>query len=94
MSRQMLLNQGPAGAGSLGPNVSAVRTTGADQAATFKPHEPTVIRNPADTSLSQRQALEHANSTSSGFFVSQDSAYGNLILPVLPRFENGELKTA
>lgn len=91
--RQMLLNQGQGStAANVGTNLSTVRTTGADPSTSFKPHEAPVIRNPTDLSLGQRQALEHANATSSGYFISQDSAYGNLILPVLPRFENGELK--
>lgn len=37
---------------------------------------------------SHRAALQHANATSCGYFVSQDSSFGNQILPVLPRFEN------
>ncbi|KAL3277222.1 hypothetical protein HHI36_012572 [Cryptolaemus montrouzieri] len=34
-----------------------------------------------------RQALIQANAQSTGFFISQDSSFGNLILPVLPRFD-------
>ncbi|CAH3016639.1 unnamed protein product [Porites evermanni] len=88
--RQMLLNQGQGGVGNVGQ-----RSMGGAEASVpivKVTHEAPVIRNPADMALSQRQALEHANTTSSGYFISQDSAYGNLILPVLPRFENGELK--
>ncbi len=36
-------------------------------------------------SSSQRAALQHANNNSFGFFITQDSSFGNLILPVLPR---------
>ncbi|XP_022919417.1 SOSS complex subunit C homolog B [Onthophagus taurus] len=36
----------------------------------------------------QRGALQTANAQSTGYFISQDSSFGNLILPVLPRFEN------
>ncbi|CAN8027998.1 unnamed protein product [Ixodes persulcatus] len=36
---------------------------------------------------SQRTALQHAHSSSVGFFIPQDSSFGNLILPVLPRFD-------
>ncbi|NXU05466.1 SOSSC protein, partial [Buphagus erythrorhynchus] len=32
-------------------------------------------------------ALQHAHAHSSGYFITQDSAFGNLILPVLPRLE-------
>lgn len=35
----------------------------------------------------QKAALQHAHGHSSGFFITQDSAFGNLILPVLPRLE-------
>ncbi|XP_069672207.1 SOSS complex subunit C isoform X2 [Periplaneta americana] len=38
-------------------------------------------------SSSQRAALQHAHSQSFGYFVTQDSSFGNLILPVLPRFD-------
>jgi len=36
------------------------------------------------------QALQAANTNSVGFFVPQDSSFGNLILPVLPRISPGE----
>uniref|UniRef100_A0A8C4QCS1 SOSS complex subunit C n=1 Tax=Eptatretus burgeri TaxID=7764 RepID=A0A8C4QCS1_EPTBU len=35
----------------------------------------------------QRAALQHAHLHSFGYFITQDSAFGNLILPVLPRLE-------
>uniref|UniRef100_A0A672H3B6 SOSS complex subunit C n=1 Tax=Salarias fasciatus TaxID=181472 RepID=A0A672H3B6_SALFA len=35
----------------------------------------------------QKAALQHAHGHSSGFFITQDSSFGNLILPVLPRLE-------
>uniref|UniRef100_A0A3B3VY85 SOSS complex subunit C n=1 Tax=Poecilia latipinna TaxID=48699 RepID=A0A3B3VY85_9TELE len=35
----------------------------------------------------QKAALQHAHVHSSGFFITQDSSFGNLILPVLPRLE-------
>lgn len=35
----------------------------------------------------QRTALQAANSQSTGFFITQDSSFGNYILPVLPRFD-------
>jgi len=38
-------------------------------------------------STSQRTALTFANSNSSGWFLPQDSSFGNLILPVIPRLE-------
>lgn len=36
----------------------------------------------------QRSALHGAHSQSFGFFITQDSSFGNLILPVVPRVEN------
>nr|CAD7431743.1 unnamed protein product [Timema monikensis] len=38
-------------------------------------------------SSTQRAALQHAHSLSFGFFITQDSSFGNLIMPVLPRFD-------
>jgi len=35
----------------------------------------------------QRSALEAANKSSFGFFIHQDSAFGNIILPVIPRIQ-------
>lgn len=35
----------------------------------------------------QKAALQHAHTQSTGFFITQDSSFGNLILPVLPRPE-------
>jgi len=38
--------------------------------------------------VNQRTALQHAHAHSVGYFITQDSSFGNLILPVLPRLEN------
>ncbi|XP_020787283.1 SOSS complex subunit C [Boleophthalmus pectinirostris] len=35
----------------------------------------------------QKAALQHAHTHSTGFFITQDSSFGNLILPVIPRLE-------
>uniref|UniRef100_UPI00358DDDAD SOSS complex subunit C-like n=1 Tax=Myxine glutinosa TaxID=7769 RepID=UPI00358DDDAD len=35
----------------------------------------------------QKAALQHAHLHSFGYFITQDSAFGNLILPVLPRLD-------
>jgi len=35
----------------------------------------------------QRSALESANKSSFGFFIPQDSSFGNIILPVIPRLQ-------
>lgn len=39
-----------------------------------------------NNSQRERSALLHAHQNSFGFFITQDSSFGNLILPVLPRF--------
>jgi len=44
------------------------------------PHEPPV-------STQARAALTQAQASSLGFFIPQDSQFGNNILPVLPRFD-------
>ena len=36
----------------------------------------------------QRAAIENANKSSFGFFISQASNFGNLILPVIPRLNH------
>nr|XP_045015453.1 SOSS complex subunit C-like [Jaculus jaculus] len=36
------------------------------------------------TAAQRKAALQHAHARSSGYFITQDSAFGNLILPVLP----------
>lgn len=35
----------------------------------------------------QRTALQHAHANSFASFIPQDSSFGNLILPVMPRFD-------
>ena len=61
-------------------------------AAPFLPsHTPKAHESPRHATEAhlnaQRQALEYANSISWGYFITQDSLHGNLILPVIPRFE-------
>jgi len=42
---------------------------------------------PQQMTAAQRAALQHAHANSVGYFITQESAFGNLILPVLPRFD-------
>ncbi|XP_002732024.1 SOSS complex subunit C-like [Saccoglossus kowalevskii] len=47
-----------------------------------------VLRDPTEAhhlAMSQRTALQHAHANSAAFFITQDSSFGNLILPVIPR---------
>lgn len=46
-----------------------------------------------NSSSPARTALTQAQAQSAGFFVAQDSAFGNLFLPVLPRFEGSATPT-
>lgn len=66
-----------------------------DKPATVVPPPPTPISinhvtalaEPKHMNIAQRTALTHAQATSIGYFITQDSSFGNLILPVLPRFD-------
>eukprot|EP00057_Strongylocentrotus_purpuratus_P030152 XP_780846.2 PREDICTED: SOSS complex subunit C [Strongylocentrotus purpuratus] len=47
-----------------------------------------LMRDPQEAQMSankQQQALQHAHTNSSAYFITQDSSFGNLILPVIPR---------
>ncbi|XP_046492232.1 SOSS complex subunit C homolog isoform X2 [Neodiprion pinetum] len=82
LKKQLLLKQGVTP--TLGTSLTPLDVSPATPAAT---------QNPATTvdgialSASQSAALQNAHEASTGFFVAQDSAFGNLILPVFPRFE-------
>lgn len=54
-----------------------------------QPNTPSSTFNPEMQSLSstQRSALNLAHTQSYGYYIPQDSSFGNLILPVLPRFD-------
>lgn len=41
----------------------------------------------ATPTTSQRAVFQVSNSTTLGYFIPQDSHYGNTFIPVLPRFE-------
>ncbi|XP_053452445.1 SOSS complex subunit C-like [Nycticebus coucang] len=44
---------------------------------------------PEHVAAQQKAAWQHAHAHSSGHFITQDSAFGNLILPDLPRLDPG-----
>ncbi|KAL0104828.1 hypothetical protein PUN28_016460 [Cardiocondyla obscurior] len=79
LKKQMLLKQGvtPALNTSLG-----VASTGSVSNIATQSNDGVTM------SASQRAALHNAHAASFGYFVTQDSSFGNLILPVLPRFDN------
>lgn len=55
---------------------------------------PLINSNPVSSdnqmSTTARAALQHANSTSFGYFVPQESSFGNNIIAVLPRFNENK----
>ncbi|XP_077981653.1 SOSS complex subunit C-like [Glandiceps talaboti] len=53
-----------------------------------QPGQMVTMRDPTEAhhlAMSQRTALQHAHSNSVAYFITQDSSFGNLILPVIPR---------
>lgn len=79
LKKQMLLKQGVAP--TLSTSLSVTPTGSPSNLPSTQPSDGVVM------SASQRAALHNANAASSGYFVTQDSSFGNLILPVLPRFD-------
>jgi len=78
--KKLLSGTGKAGGdGKGGASTAAARTTAvADSLAPPPPHL---------LSSNQRNALEQASKSSFGYFIAQDSSFGNTILPVIPRLE-------
>ena len=75
----MLMKQG------LGPALgSTIATPPATSASSLTP---VTTNDGVALSALQRAALHNAHAASAGYFVTQDSSFGNLILPVLPRFD-------
>lgn len=79
LKKQMLLKQGVAP--TLNTSLGVSSTGSANIAATQS-------NDGIAMTASQRAALHNAHAASFGYFVTQDSSFGNLILPVLPRFDN------
>ncbi|XP_018321302.1 LOW QUALITY PROTEIN: methyltransferase-like protein 5 [Agrilus planipennis] len=86
LKKQLLLKQGVAST----LNSSALPVLGSSNIVTTNSDGlPNSVA--ANISSTQRAALQQANSQSMGFFITQDSSFGNLILPVIPRFEPNKL---
>ncbi|CAN9503795.1 unnamed protein product [Ophioblennius macclurei] len=83
--RRLLQNSqsclGGGGGGGIGPGASVAL------AARSGPKESRDSAEQQHIAAQQKAALQHAHGHSSGFFITQDSSFGNLILPVLPRLE-------
>lgn len=63
------------------PNTNNTNNTGSSNSTN-------PVESPHMLSSTQRSAMEGANKTSFGYFIPQDSSFGNLILPVIPRIPN------
>lgn len=79
LKKQMLLKQGVAP--TLNTSLAVTSTGSASTVPTTQSTDGVAM------SASQRAALHNAHAASTGYFVTQDSSFGNLILPVLPRFD-------
>ncbi|XP_024878298.1 methyltransferase-like protein 5 [Temnothorax curvispinosus] len=79
LKKQMLLKQGVAP--TLNTSLGVSSTGSASSITATQSNDGVAI------SASQRAALHNAHAASFGYFVTQDSSFGNLILPVLPRFD-------
>ena len=71
--------------GSPAPPTTVGGQTTAPQSLPISSNIPDTLQSNQQMSSNQRKALEEANKTSFGFFIPQDSSFGNLILPVIPR---------
>ncbi|XP_063983933.1 SOSS complex subunit C [Diachasmimorpha longicaudata] len=78
LKKQMLLKQGVAP--TLSSSLNLPSTSSAANPSTSASSE-------GSMTAVQRNALNSAHAASFGYFVTQDSSFGNLILPVLPRFD-------
>ena len=72
------------------PSTTASSTPTATPAAAATPTpnpppQPTVNADNLLLSTTQRAALDQAAKSSFGYFIAQDSSFGNTILPVIPR---------
>ena len=94
--QKKLLNKGNAAAVSTSAPAPAASTSSPATAASTAsgpvslPPGATLQQDPSSPnspllSANQRSALEAASKTSFGYFIPQDSSFGNTILPVIPR---------
>lgn len=76
-----IVNSAPPGA------VAPVSSPTASTSTTIPAPQPAATTDYQGLNKNQRTALQHAHANSFASFIPQDSSFGNLILPVLPRFE-------
>jgi len=97
-TKQMLISQVGGPGATTAPNVPGMLggAPGSTNAFSSAPRVgASLLGNGIEVTDAQRnarvaQALQAANTNSVGFFVPQDSSFGNLILPVLPRMNPGD----
>ena len=89
--QKKLLNKGNSTAASAtAPASSAAAAVSTASAPVSLPPAAALQQDPSSPnspllSANQRSALEAAAKTSFGYFIAQDSSFGNTILPVIPR---------
>lgn len=87
IKKQLLLKQGAANNLNSSPQIPLSINTGNTLSTPFSTAQAANLIAESHNQSAQRAALHSANSQSFAFFITQDSSFGNLILPVLPRFD-------
>jgi len=92
--RKKQLNQGgqPTSSSAVGMSVQNTLPNVNNSNNSGTPNSTNPIESPHMLSTTQRQAMEVANKTSFGNFIPQDSSFGNLILPVIPRINPNQVQ--
>ncbi|XP_071953907.1 SOSS complex subunit C-like isoform X2 [Antedon mediterranea] len=84
--KKMRMMQGPLP--NTGGGSSTASSVPSNQGKVNYPARSIATRDPSEahhSAMQQKQALQHAQSNSFAYYVTQDSSFGNLILPVIPR---------
>ncbi|KAG8193756.1 hypothetical protein JTE90_005053 [Oedothorax gibbosus] len=87
--KKLMMKQQASGIISSGPpsSVPPVLSPTASTSAVIPAPQPSTTTDYQGLNKNQRTALQHAHANSFASFIPQDSSFGNLILPVLPRFD-------
>lgn len=85
IKKQLLLKQGAVNnLNSTTPLLPLSTTTNNLQ---FPTQAASLVAETHNSAVQQRSALHAAHSQSFAYYITQDSSFGNLILPVIPRFD-------
>lgn len=87
IKKQLLLKQGAVTNLNTAPSILPLVATPTNSISFTSANAATLVPD-SHTSSASRTALHSAHSQSFAYFIAQDSSFGNLILPVLPRFDN------